>query len=187
MKKWKGYTENQALQVELQEGLHKLFKLLNMITICSALCMALGQCAGVFFEKLGMVDYVLRIYVLLFCLLVVLNETDLFSLTRDSKLLRIWVFRGAFYGFIGVLGLSENAAFPTIGREGFLQRDPALNSIFVFSLLMILVGLLYFTMGALCLQLVYNRLEEDYRERVERSKERRKMTQTYGAVNDEVV
>lgn len=197
MNKWKGYESNgekEALKAQLREELHptrkplhKLFKLLNLITVCAALMMALGQCVGFFFEDLGMIDCVLRVYVLLFCLLVILNETDFFSLTRDSKLLRIWITRGALYGFIGVLGLSEHAASSAARHKDYVHRETAMHFIMVIAWVMAGIGLLYVAMGVMCLQLLYNSLENDYQERVENSKEVRRTTQRYGGISHDEV
>jgi hypothetical protein len=197
MNEWKGYesnSEKDALRAQLREELnptrkplHKLFKLFSLITVCAALLMGLGQCVGVFFEELGVIDYVLRLYVLLFCLLAILNELDFFSLTRDSKLLRIWITRGLFYVFIGVLGLSEHAASSEARNENYVHRDTVLHFIVVTAWVMTGVGLLYIAMGAMCLKLLYNSLENDYQERVEKAKEVRRTTQRYGGISHDVV
>jgi ABC-type glucose/galactose transport system permease subunit len=116
-----------------------------------------------------------------------LNESEFYALTRDSKLLRIWIFRGVFYAFIGVLGLNEHAAAGSNFDEGYKHRDVAINCIVIVAWVMILIGMLYVLMGVLCLQLVYNRLEEAYLERLARSREVRRATQRYGGVSGEVV
>jgi hypothetical protein len=119
-----------------------------------------------------------------------LNETNLIALL-DSKLLQIWIFRGAFYVFIGVLGLNECATSRTavLIEGGSKRRDGTIiqYTYLVSGAKMIVTGLLYVAMGVLCLQLVYNRLEEDYQERGTKAKEVRRTTKTYGGVSNEDV
>lgn len=84
------------------------------------------------------------------------------------------------YAFIGVLGLEENGVSPR--RSGMTQtgQDAALNYIKGVAWLILAVGLLYLFMGLVCLQILYNRTREDYRSRVERSKETARTTRKYG-------
>jgi hypothetical protein len=157
--------------------LHHVFILVSIVAGLSALNMALGQFIGIAYGKVGPIQYVLRVYVILLCALVILNELEWTKLTRDSTILHLWVTRGMVYAFIGVLGLEENST--TQANQNAEGRGTALGYIMVVAWLMVGCGTLYFCMGVLCLQLVCNRMREDYQHRLIRSKETRRTTQTY--------
>jgi hypothetical protein len=128
--------------------------------------MAAGQVLGIAFQpSTGPVQYVLRFYVVMLCLLVVLNELEYFALTVESRILHNWITRGALYAFIGLLGLDEN---DTANYEG---ADPGTTYyIKAVAWVMIGVGALYALMGICCLQLAHDRARADYERRVERAK-----------------
>jgi hypothetical protein len=94
--------ETTALEGKDSEEFHPrrspilgLFRMVSFITTVAAILMASGQFMRAFLdEDLGPIDSVLRGYNFLFCVLVVLNETNLYPL--DSKLLRLWIFRVPF-------------------------------------------------------------------------------------------
>ena len=177
---------NKDLQQQLHDELHPkrrclhhIFITISIIAGLSAFNMALGQFIGIAFGTVGPVQYVLRIYVILLCSLVILNELEWTKLTRESTILHWWVTRGMVYAFIGVLGLEENSVTPADKNENVNGRDAALGYIQVVAWLMVGCGILYFCMGVLCLQLVCNRMREDYQRRLERAKATRRTTETY--------
>lgn len=178
--------ERQELQQQLynelhprRKALHVFFIFVSIVTGLSALNMAIGQFLGIAFAQIGPVQYVLRIYVILLCVLVILNELEWTKLTRDSTILSWWVTRGAFYAFVGVLGLEEN----DVNDYDSHGRAAALGYIKVVAWLMIGCGVLYFVMGITCMQFLLKRMREDYKQRVERAKETRRTTETYMANN----
>jgi hypothetical protein len=143
--------------------LHKFFILVSIITGVAAFNMAIGQVIGIAFEAVGPIQYVLRFYVVLLCLLVIMNELNWTSFTRESRILRFWVTRGMFYSFIGLLGLEEND-MSSINSESS-QLSAAAGFVKAVAWIMIGCGGLYFVMGVCCLQLVYNRLCSKFEER----------------------
>ena len=131
-------------------------------------------------------QYVLRVYVILLCFLVVFNEMEWTKLTKNSPLLRIWISRGMVYGFIGVLGLEENEVSPARSGMSETGRQAALNYIKTVAWWMVAIGLLYLIMGALCLQLLYNRQRDDYKERLQKASNTRETTEKFGVGNNMV-
>ena len=179
-------NEEEEKRTELQEQLynelhprrkplHVFFILISILTALSALNMGIGQFLGIAFAQVGPIQYVMRIYVILLCVLTILNELEWPSFVRESTILSWWVTRGAFYCFIGVLGLEEN----DVDIYKVNGRNAALGYIKVVAWLMIGCGILYFVMGVVCLQFVLKRMREDYKQRCERAKEARRMTETY--------
>lgn len=147
--------------------LHRCFQLIKTITIVSAICMAFGQLVGVAVEIVTPTQYVLRVYVMLLCALTVLNELEWTRYATDSTLLRLWITRGLFYAFVGVLGLEENASTPKrVGVSTLL-----LLYVRVVAWLMVACGLVYTVLGCACFQLVEEHLRKDLERRKERAAE----------------
>lgn len=140
--------------------------------------MAAGQFVGYVFQKDGPVQYVLRLYVVALSFLAILVEVEWTKFARESAILRIWITRGLFYAFIGVLGLEQNDTEPSqnIARRGF---DISRQYIRVVAWMMVGIGSMYSMMGMLCLQIYYNRLRADYENRVKRAKDIRETTERY--------
>jgi hypothetical protein len=129
--------------------------------------LAVGQVLGIVYETAGPVQYVLRFYVVLLCLLVILNELEYFALTVESRILHYWVTRGALYAFIGLLGLEENDT--TSAGVATSSSSVATTYVKAVAWVMIGIGTTYFAMGLCCLQFVYDRIRMDYERRLERA------------------
>lgn len=132
--------------------------------------MLLGQLVGVYFYEGDPVQGVMRCYVVLMCVLIVLNELQWTKFIRESAILRIWITRGIFYAFVGVLGLEENDTQNASEHKSATGRAQALEFIDIVAYLMIGCGISYFVMGCLCLQLLRNRVLTDYEQRVKEAK-----------------
>ena len=188
-------AETNALRAQLEEELHpkrrflhRVFIFLNICTIVAALLMGIGQILGIYLRRSGPIQYVLSIYVIILCVMVIFNELEFTKMLRESALLRIWITRGAVYAFVGILGLQENEAAGNANQnQGMAFRHQALEFLKVIAWIMIGLGILYFAMGVLCLQLVANRLRDDYQQRLERAKETRRATETYGGLSTNTV
>jgi len=97
-------------------------------------------------------------------------ELQISGLITNSRILTVWVTRGIFYAFIGVLGLQESPG--DISGES-KTRYEEVRFVEGIAYAMIAVGLLYFCMGVLCLQLVYNKMTKNYRARMLVAKQKR--------------
>jgi hypothetical protein len=174
--------KQQQLHEELNPRrtcMHQFFRLLKALVIFCALNMGIGQLLGVAFEVDNPVQYVLRVYVIFLCILVVLNELEWTKYTKDSTLLKLWITRGFIYAFVGVLGLEENETSKTKGGS-----DIALSYIAIVAWMMVAAGCLYTILGLLCLQMLYDKLRRDYVQRLERAKETARTTELYGNDNN---
>jgi len=154
---------------------HKLFILISVLTGLCALWMAIGQVLGFVVYENTPVEYTLRAYIIVFCILVILVELEWTKFVRESRLLSNWITRGLIYVFIGVLGLQENEG---IVKEGATGYETMLEIVKAVAWNMIGCGLLYFVMGICCLQLVLDRMRKHYQERVVRAKQHNKKQST---------
>lgn len=179
--------KRSQLQEEMNPSrrlLHKIFVFISIVSGFSAFAMAVGQIIGLVFQSEGPIQYVLRVYIMLLCFLAILIELEWTKFARESKIFSIWITRGFFYAFIGVLGLEQNdtSHSQNIERPMYNISRQYLKSV---AWLMIAFGLLYVAMGLLCLQLIYIRLRNDYQERLARAPEVRRAAETYRDVSDD--
>uniref|UniRef100_A0A7R9WMH7 Golgi apparatus membrane protein TVP15 n=1 Tax=Craspedostauros australis TaxID=1486917 RepID=A0A7R9WMH7_9STRA len=161
---------------------HKVFVVINGITVIIATLMFVAQLLGIYFKTLSLVDYVLRVYIIALCAMIVMNELEWTSVIRESRLLRNWLTRGLIYAFVGVLGIEQYEASPSGRHDDSAHFDVAMNFIRVVSNIMVGVGGLYFVMGICCMQLVSNKLRHEYEERVARAGDMHAAAQTYNDV-----
>jgi len=158
--------------------LHKFFVLINVLTGLAALNMGVGQLIGIMVQSTGPIQYILRIYVIALCFLVILVEKEWTKFARESIILHNWITRGFCYAFIGLLGLEENDTAKQNGSE-WASFSPTEKYVSAVAWVMVACGTLYFGMGVCCLQLVYNKLRRDYQERCQRAPEIQRAAQTY--------
>ena len=192
MDQWRQKEEENArqqrsaeLQAQLEEEknpkrrlLHRFFNLISFVAGASAFLMGVGQLVGMVFGHVGIVHYVLRVYVIFLCLLCILVELEWTKIVKDSSILSYWITRGCFYAFIGVLGIVENETMSL--RDSDKEHwAHSLVYIKVVAWMMVGVGILYFTMGILCLQIAYNRLRKNYQERLAHAEQVRQTTERY--------
>jgi hypothetical protein len=108
-------------------------------------------------------------------MLVIINELQWTQFIRESAILRIWITRGIFYSFVGVLGMEENDT-TLVATQHFTGQEQALKFVEVVAYMMVACGIVYFVMGCLCIQLIYNRAVADYEERCNEAMANRKRT-----------
>lgn len=120
------------------------------LTVFSAINMIIGQVVGgLKHDDMEFIPATMRIYVVLFSSLVIANELGLGKkMMHGSAAFSNWVIRGAFYAFIGVVGLEQNSLASQEKTNVYLT---------VVAWFMVGVGVLYAVMGALCLQVYYDR------------------------------
>lgn len=162
-------NSNSKLNIKpARRTLHKIFIIISILTSLCALWMIAVQVLGFVVYVNGPVDYVLRSYIIAFCILVVFVELEWPAKVREARLLYYWITRGLLYVFIGVLGLQENDSEV---KEGLSESYATMLEIAkVGAWNMIGCGLLYFVMGVLCQQLVLKKMRTSYQAKVAQAK-----------------
>lgn len=183
-------SDKDALRAQLMEEidpsrpwLNHFCVLVSYFTLLVALMMAILEVCAFFFLSMTLLENIQCFYIILFCFLAIATETNLFKITSDSKVLKLWIFRGLLYIFIGILGL--NAIINNVIVQGAeFQRMIFRNMLIVFSYLMIGAGMLYLIMGLLCFQVINDKLEHSYQEKRSRAVEIKKTADKYGAISE---
>jgi hypothetical protein len=91
-------------------------------------------------------------------------------------------YQGLCYAFIGVLGLEENET-STLRNPDSPWFKISSHFVKVIAWAMLGCGVLYFSMGIFCLQLIYNKVRNDFEERLLRAKDVERAIQTYGTAS----
>jgi hypothetical protein len=174
----------EDLEEERQEELnpkrtisHKCFRMVKLVALVCALAMGIGQIVGIAFpgEGLDPIQWVLHMYMLGFCVVMILTELEWGQFLIGSPTLSNWISRGILYSFVGVIGISENRVMSVEDSDsgGALPKTAAMY-VEVVAYGMVAVGLVYFAMGAFCCQLFYNSARKDYEERAGFADKKRK-------------
>jgi cytochrome c biogenesis protein CcdA len=180
-------NKEHAIQEQLDEELHpqrhiihKFFILISVVTMLSSVMMGMGQLVGIFYEQQDAIQLVLRMYVILLCWIVFLNEMEWTKYTTDSTILRLWITRGICYMFVGVLGLAENDK--AMARDETTVGNAAATVYFATVAWFIIVcGMLYTVLGIFCMQLVNDRMRSTFAAKEERAKATERTTFLYGS------
>lgn len=175
---------------------HKSLLLVNLIAGLTCVNNAIAQTLALTYKGNLHMEVVLRIYLIGLCILAAINESERVPMVRDSPILNNWIARGVFYSFLGVLAqnlydvgydnryrrnrynaYSNNNNNSGYGRTGdyggyYGPRMPSKEDycewyIWMTSLCMFLIGMLYIVLGALCLQNKLRQLRAEYQQRQE--------------------
>mmetsp|Transcript_26874 Transcript_26874/g.77480 ORF Transcript_26874/g.77480 Transcript_26874/m.77480 type:complete len:231 (-) Transcript_26874:1303-1995(-) len=143
---------------------HRFFRFVKFLTVVSSLMLFVGQCVAIFYGPASRVQIVLKLYIMAFCILIIMNEMEWTRLATESKLLVNWMGRGFSYSFVGLVSVEENdvmVKFINISLAGKTQ----LMFIETVGYMMVGVGVIYFTLGLSCCKSVSDRARLDYTKR----------------------
>jgi hypothetical protein len=154
---------------------HRIFRFVKFLAIVAAFAMIIGQLVGIAFKLVGPIQYVLRVYMIGFCIIMILNEMEWISFFYQSSLLSNWISRGVLYSFVGTIGISQytfeapsnaNSSTSDAAAGGGFPKA-ALLYIQVVAWGMVAIGIIYFLLGIFCCQLVYQNVRKDYEQRAD--------------------
>jgi hypothetical protein len=160
---------------------HNVAIVLNVVTCGAALNIALAQVLSMIFHRhVSWLETVVRIYEILFSILVVLNELQWTFLIKESRILTSYTFRGILYTFIGILGIlmddigqnsSDSYSYGSYANNNItiylLTGEQALELyIRIVSWSMVGFGVIYLVMGVMRIQQKVDRHKEEYQLRL---------------------
>lgn len=163
------------------------FDIVNNVATVTSLCLLLSQVLPIFFMNdstttIGPVQMALRCYMSVFCIGAICAEQEVLMINK-VPLLHSWILRGLVYSFLGLVGLEESAAinYKTSGTPSLSFEDASVF-ILMSSFAMVIVGVLYFLMGIVCLRLMRDNLREKYNAKIEKEIMKREMMNEDGCV-----
>lgn len=164
---------------------HKFILCINTLVIISSVGIAVSQIWGMAMKALGLMEVVMRTYLIAISGMIIMNELELSAVLKRSPILQKYMWRGLFYSFIGNLGALLN----DIGKDSYNRyngynnnnyknnsgyitfRIPTLEHfiesfIQVTSVVLFLMGCIYLIMGLLFVQGKIEQEIEKYRVRL---------------------
>ena len=143
---------------------HRFFRFVKFITVVSSLMLFIGQCVAIFYGRASRVQIVLKLYVMAFCCIIIMNEMEWTRLATDSRLLTNWMGRGFSYSFVGLVSVEENDVMVKFMNVG-LANKTQMMFIEAVGYMMVAVGVIYFALGVSCCKSVSDRARLDYTKR----------------------
>jgi hypothetical protein len=158
---------------------HKTFILISLVAGLTGINNTIAQVLALTYPGNNVhFEIILRFYLIGFCILMTLNESEKVPIIRNSALLHNWIGRGLFYCFLGVLGRnlydvgydnryrnngyyassSSSSSYRSGDYNGYWGPRMASSEdfcewyIWLTSHCMFMMGVVYIIMGALCLQ-----------------------------------
>jgi hypothetical protein len=162
---------------------HNFAIVLNVVTCGAALNIALAQVLSIMLRRhvVSWLETVVRMYELLFSILVVGNELQWTILIKESRILTSYTFRGILYTFIGILGIFMNDIIGQNSSDSYSDESYANNNITIYLLTgeqalelyirivswsMLGFGVIYVVMGVMKIQQKVDRHKEEYQLRL---------------------
>ena len=185
-KKKKSKQQQQQYDGPKKSIFHLAFDMVRYMAILASCMMLLMQIIPIVILDEGEItglQYFVRIYLIIFCISFVLLESRiplLRGITFPAH--NNWILRGFMYTFIGVIGMEQDVAIKVediaSGTSNILGPDYgtlfASLSIAITTWIMVGVGILYMILGMMCLQRWYEKLDEEYRNKVTEWKRKKK-------------
>lgn len=138
--------------------LYAFIALNALVVLIAAITFIANLVILILVKDLSHVEMAVRVYILLFCLVVVAAELDWTAAMKEFNVLNSWIFRGAAYAFIGLLTLQfaddesggVTAAY-FIKAAGWIQVG---------------VGVVYFLLGIACVNKLKAKKQTKYDDMV---------------------
>lgn len=97
---------------------HKFALFINAIVTVSSVGLVIGQVWGMAIKSLGLMEIVMRSYLMAIGGMIIMNEMEASSVLSKSPILQKYFWRGIFYTFIGTLGTLLN----DIGNDDYYNN-----------------------------------------------------------------
>lgn len=153
--------------------MYRFFAAFSGFAAIVSLSMLALQVASGFVIRGVFAQYLLRVYVGLFCAMFALAEFQADFFLRRAPAFASWFQRGFLYTLIGAVVIEES--FATIGQAypeyPSVELHVVAVGLRVLSTAMFAVGVLYMIMGVFCLRGVWENVQERYREEVAERRE----------------
>lgn len=145
--------------------LHRAFIWLVYVTVLVHVAMVVSQLISCYFYWMTSVEGILRCYVIAMSICGILVELELTQFIRESAILRVWITRGLFYSLIGIIAMVENDTEGGGKNLNVPGADELLLFIEIMAYVQAGVGVLYYVMGILCVQMLKNKEYADFERR----------------------
>ena len=140
------------------------FASITTLSIIVLACMSISQIILLSKKHLPFLQFSLRLYILIFCLVFLLVELDWPPQIMRNLPTSNWLMRGWIYSFLGLVGMEE--AFAVLVSDSSTSNILGSDLISIFVQLsswgMVVIGVLYFVLGLLFMRSLKEKVRKDY-------------------------
>jgi len=149
--------------------IYKVFAVISSAACLFSAVMLLTQISSYMIIRGNVIQHVLRVYLIVFCLCFILAELQFGFFYRILPAFANWFHRGFLYTFVGVISMEQAIAalgltYPNVPSVLDQAHSLVLQ---ICSIVLFSVGVIYMVMGVFCLRGVWEEMQETYRIRVE--------------------
>lgn len=157
------YTSNEEVG-GFTKGCFMFFASITTLSIIVLACMSISQIILLSKKHLPFLQFSLRLYILIFCLVFMLVELDWPPQIMRNLPTSNWLMRGWIYSFLGLVGMEE--AFAVLVSDSSTSNILGSDLISIFVQLsswgMVVIGVLYFVLGLLFMRSLKEKVRKDY-------------------------
>mmetsp|Transcript_5794 Transcript_5794/g.16334 ORF Transcript_5794/g.16334 Transcript_5794/m.16334 type:complete len:244 (+) Transcript_5794:185-916(+) len=157
------YTSNEEVG-GFTKGCFVFFASITTVAIIVLACMSASQIILLSKKHLPFLQFSLRLYILVFCLIFMLVELDWPPQIMRNLPTNNWLMRGWMYSFLGLVGMEE--AFAVLVSDSSTSNILGSDLISIFVQIsswgMVAIGVLYFALGLLCMRSLKEKVRKDY-------------------------
>lgn len=157
------YTSNEEVG-GFTKGCFMFFASVTTLSIIVLACMSISQIILLSKKHLPFLQFSLRLYILIFCLIFLLVELDWPPQIMRNLPTNNWLMRGWIYSFLGLVGMEE--AFAVLVSDSSTSNILGSDLISIFVQLsswgMVVIGVVYFVLGLLFMRSLKEKVRKDY-------------------------
>ena len=157
------YTSNEEVG-GFTKGCFMFFASITTLSIIVLACMSISQIILLSKKHLPFLQFSLRLYILIFCLVFMLVEMDWPPQIMRNLPTNNWLMRGWIYSFLGLVGMEE--AFAVLVSDSSTSNILGSDLISIFVQLsswgMVVIGVLYFVLGLCFMRSLKEKVRKDY-------------------------
>ena len=146
------------------KGCFMFFAGITTLSVIVLAFMSASQIILLLKKHLPPLQFSLRLYILIFCLIFIFVELDWPPRIMRNLPTNNWLMRGWIYSFLGLVGMEE--AFAVLVSDSSTNNILGSDLISIFIQLaswgMVLIGVLYFALGILCMRSLKEKVRKDY-------------------------
>lgn len=166
------YTSNGEVG-GFTKGCFMFFASITTLSTIVLACMSISQIILLSKKHLPFLQFSLRLYILVFCLIFMLVEMDWPPQIMRNLPTNNWLMRGWIYSFLGLVGMEE--AFAVLVSDSSTSNILGSDLISIFVQIsswgMVIIGVLYFILGLLFMRSLKERVRKDYYAAKERHRQ----------------
>lgn len=151
-----------------------VFYFVSCVAVVASLCLLATQIIPIIiaYPDVDFLRFALRVYVAFFCIVFLLVEVQApLAFLENNKTFQNYISRGLLYSFNGLIGLEQaySLRIEDVVKHANSKLHIGWTPLFmqISSWTMVVIGYTYILMGLFCMQLLRDKLQANYQERLD--------------------